>query len=117
MYFSFRPLRNRVKIPISSSCICVFLLSSICLSFANAQETEPKPEEGDKKAETTEEKKNTAGQDPLDVRVRRLYQKLESEFAFLLPEGEFDVTLEKKLGYWLADANAHYNFEIGRAHV
>jgi len=47
------------------------------------------------------------------LRVRRLYQKLESEFAFLLPEGEFDAALEKKVGHWLADANVHYNFLRG----
>lgn len=113
MHFSFRMLRRRLKMPLNSRWICVLLSCSLFIGFAHAQETEPEPEDGDGKTEATEEKKNTPAQDPLDMRVRRLYQKLESEFAFLLPEGEFDVTLEKKLGYWIADANAHYNFLRG----
>jgi hypothetical protein len=113
MHFSFRDLCNNLKRHLRHPWIYTLLLCSLPLGFAQAQENGIEPEAGKTDTAATEEKESAPAQDPLDKRVRRLYQKLESEFAFLLPEGEFDVTLEKKLGYWLADANAHYNFLRG----
>ena len=50
---------------------------------------------------------------PVDVKVRRLLSKYESEVSFLLPEGEFDATLDKKIGYFSTLARARYNFVRG----
>ena len=51
--------------------------------------------------------------EPADVKVRRLLSKYESEVSFLLPEGEFDATLEKKIGHFATQARARYNFVRG----
>jgi len=84
---------------------------------APAQDSRELPGQNEERAQPAKDsvaaRSETQPQDPLDLRVRRLYQRLESEFAFLLPEGEFDATLEKKVGYWAAEANAHYNFVRG----
>jgi len=50
---------------------------------------------------------------PVDEKVRRLLSKYESEVSFLLPEGEFDATLEKKIGFFSTQARARYNFVRG----
>ncbi len=118
MPFSLRELRAGRKT--YAQCFlmcCAFALCSPPDREARAQEdageAAPNGENSPKADSAAAQQPKAAVQDPLDMRVRRLYQKLESEFAFLLPEGEFDVTLEKKLGYWLADAHAHYNFLRG----
>lgn len=50
---------------------------------------------------------------PVDAKVRRLLSKYESEVSFLLPEGEFDATLEKKIGNFSTQTRARYNFVRG----
>jgi len=50
---------------------------------------------------------------PVDEKVRRLLSKYESEVSFLLPEGEFDATLEKKIGNFSTQTRARYNFVRG----
>jgi len=62
---------------------------------------------------STADTSETAMPEPLDLRLHRLWLKYESEFAFLLPEGEFNAALEKKSGYFRSQAWAHYNFVSG----
>ena len=50
---------------------------------------------------------------PVDTKVRSLLSKYESEISFLLPEGEFDATLEKKIGHFSTQTRARYNFVRG----
>jgi hypothetical protein len=52
-------------------------------------------------------------QEPIDSKVRRLLSKYESEVSFLLPEGEFDAALEKKIGHFSTQTRARYNFLRG----
>lgn len=49
----------------------------------------------------------------VDEKIRRLLSKYESEVSFLLPEGEFDAMLEKKIGHFTTQARARYNFVRG----
>lgn len=115
MPLSCRNLRAFLKAPaVFYFILDFFLICCVAGQTVQAQENPggPAPAQNSAQSDSAEAKDNGA-QNPLDQRLRRLYQKLESEFAFLLPEGEFDVTLEKKVGYWLADANAHYNFVRG----
>jgi hypothetical protein len=51
--------------------------------------------------------------EPVDLKVRRLLSKYESEVSFLLPEGEFDAMLDKKIGHFATQARARYNFVRG----
>ena len=49
----------------------------------------------------------------VEEKVRHLLSKYESEVSFLLPEGEFDAMLEKKIGHFATQARARYNFVRG----
>ncbi len=50
---------------------------------------------------------------PVDVRVRRVILRYESTISFLMPEGEFNASFEKRFGNFSALTRARYNFLKG----
>ena len=76
-------------------------------SFGAAQQN---PE--DQPAET-ETKPQDEPKLSVDVKIRRVIFKYETEVSFLLPEGEFDAALEKKIGHFATQTRAKYNFVRG----
>lgn len=87
--------------------IGLFIVSCCAASgiFAQAAPETPTP--------TLEAKSQDEPKTPVDVKVRRLLSKYESEVSFLLPEGEFDATLDKKIGHFSTQTRARYNFVRG----
>lgn len=53
------------------------------------------------------------GKLPVDVRVRRVILRYESVVSFLMPEGEFDASFEKRFGHFSSMTRARYNFLRG----
>lgn len=49
----------------------------------------------------------------VDVRMKRVILRYKSEVSFLMPEGEFNASLAKKIGPFSSIANAKYNFMRG----
>jgi len=70
-------------------------------------------EEPEAKTPAPETKPQDEPKPPVDVRIRRLISKYESEVSFLLPEGEFEAALDKKIGNFSALTRARYNFVRG----
>jgi len=50
---------------------------------------------------------------PVDVRVKRVILQYESEVSFLVPEGEFNASFEKKFGHFTSLTFARYNYLRG----
>ena len=50
---------------------------------------------------------------PVDVRVRRIILQYESTVSFLMPEGEFNASFEKRFGNFSSMTRARYNFLKG----
>jgi hypothetical protein len=84
-----------------------FIIMCCVTSIVIAQE-EPQSE-----IPAPEKKSHDEPQEPVDTKVRRLLSKYESEVSFLLPEGEFDAALEKKIGHFSTQTRARYNFVRG----
>jgi hypothetical protein len=85
-----------------------FITASACLPpFANAQE-EPEAESPAPETKPQDEPKL-----PVEVKLKRLVFKYETEVSFLLPEGEFDAAFEKKIGNLATLTRARYNFLRG----
>ncbi|KAA3619872.1 MAG: hypothetical protein DWQ05_03875 [Calditrichaeota bacterium] len=62
-----------------------------------------------------EEEEGTDKKEPrsLDFRLKRVILRYKSEISFLMPEGEFNVSLGKKIGEFSSIAEAKYNFLRG----
>lgn len=69
---------------------------------------EPETKENILPREETESEKTLVEQE-----VWRFALRLGNEVSFLLPEGEFELTLEKRFGNFLTQTNARYNFVRG----
>ncbi|MDQ7052225.1 MAG: hypothetical protein Q9P14_04785 [candidate division KSB1 bacterium] len=50
---------------------------------------------------------------PVDVRVRRVILQYETTVSFLMPEGEFNASFEKRFGHFSSLTRARYNFLKG----
>ncbi len=50
---------------------------------------------------------------PVDVRVRRVILQYETTVSFLMPEGEFNASFEKRFGNFSSLTTARYNFLKG----
>ncbi len=50
---------------------------------------------------------------PVDVRVKRVILRYETDVSFLFPEGEFNATFEKSIGSYTSITSAHYNYLRG----
>ncbi|MGH7450730.1 MAG: hypothetical protein ACRENG_05260 [bacterium] len=84
------------------------MTTSLCLPlFAMAQE-EPETESPAPETKPQDEPKL-----PVEVKLKRLIFKYETEVSFLLPEGEFDAAFEKKIGHFATQTRARYNFLRG----
>jgi hypothetical protein len=115
------------------SCLIIIVTVSLYLApLAMAQEepeakpppSETKPQEGppaetkpeeDPKSPPTETKPQDDRKLPVEGKMRRLSFRYETEISFLLPEGEFEATLEKKIGHFATLTRARYNF-LARRH-
>ncbi len=84
------------------------MTASLCWApFAMAQE------EPEVKSPAPETKPQDEPKLPVEGKLQRLVFKYETEIAFLLPEGEFDAALKKKIGSFSTQARARYNFLRG----
>ncbi len=50
---------------------------------------------------------------PVDVRVKRVILRYDTDVSFLFPEGEFNATFEKSIGSFTSITTAHYNYVRG----
>lgn len=93
------------KLLAASGLFGLIMASSFLAPFAMAQE---EPETESPAAKPQDEPKL-----PVEVKMKRLVFKYETEVSFLLPEGEFDAALEKKIGHFATQTQARYNFLRG----
>jgi hypothetical protein len=91
----------------ASAWLGLMMASTFPVSRAVAQE------EPEAKSPAPETKPQDEPKLPVEVRMKRLIFKYETEVSFLLPEGEFDAALEKKIGHFATQTRARYNFLRG----
>ncbi|MGH7597967.1 MAG: hypothetical protein ACREOI_16580 [bacterium] len=84
------------------------MTTSLCLPASVIAQEEPEAESPAPETKPQDEPKL-----PVEVRMKRLVFKYETEVSFLMPEGEFDAALEKKIGHFATQTRARYNFLRG----
>ncbi len=96
------------KLLLAAGWLALMTATNLCLPPSALAQEEPEAESPAPETKPQDEPKL-----PIEVKLKRLIFKYETEVAFLLPEGEFDAALEKKIGHFATQTRARYNFLRG----